>query len=152
MFYLSNYLEQNRGEYYARLKAISAEGDWTGWIAFYLKAVVEQAKLNNIKIRLILKLYDETKEKIRTVTRFQHTMQLLDAFFMRPVFKITELGERINMPKPTAHKLIGQLEKEKILLKLREGSGRRSATYAFPELLNIVEGRQVFRNKVEGHC
>ena len=146
MFYLSNYLEQNRGEYYARLKAISADGDWTGWIAFYLRAVVEQARINNIKTRLILKLYDETKEKIRTVTRSQHTMQLLDAFFTRPIFKITELSERINMPKPTAHKLIGQLEKEKILLKLREGSGRRSTTYAFPELLNIVEGRQVFRD------
>lgn len=148
MFYLSSYLEQNRSEYYERLKAISADGDWTGWIAFYLKAVVEQAKINNSRTRLIMKLYDETKETIRAVTRSQHTMQLVDSFFNRPVFKITELSERLGMPKPTAHKLIGQLEKEKVLLKIREGSGRRSTTYAFPELLNIVEGREVFKHLI----
>lgn len=37
MFYLSEYLESHRDEYYARLKAISAEGDWNGWIAFSCK-------------------------------------------------------------------------------------------------------------------
>ncbi len=40
MFYLSEYLESHRDEYYARLKGISAEGDWNGWIAFFLQAVV----------------------------------------------------------------------------------------------------------------
>jgi Fic family protein len=147
MFYLSNYLEKNRGEYYARLKAISAKGDWTGWIAFYLKGVVEQAKLNNLRTRAIMTLYESTEEKIRQVTRTRHSFQLLDAFFDRPVFRINELGQRINMPKPTAHNIIRQLEKEGMIVVLREGAGRRPATYAFPELLNIAEGREVFRMK-----
>jgi Fic family protein len=44
MFYLSAYLETHREEYYERLNAISRERDWTGWITFFLKAVIEQAK------------------------------------------------------------------------------------------------------------
>ena len=34
-FYLSEFLEANRGEYYDRLLAISRDGDWTGWCAFF---------------------------------------------------------------------------------------------------------------------
>jgi Fic family protein len=44
MFYLSDYLESNRQEYYQRLNATSQEGDWTGWIKFFLKAIAIQAE------------------------------------------------------------------------------------------------------------
>src|SRR5699024_6328632 len=46
MFYLSAYLERNREEYYQRLKAISAQADWNGWIAFFLQGVAIQAQDN----------------------------------------------------------------------------------------------------------
>ena len=145
MFYLSSYLEQHRSEYYARLKAISAEGDWTGWIIFYLRAVVEQAKVNNSRVRDIIKLYERTKEEIRQITKSQYSSQLLDALFDRPIFKVNELSKRIQIPKPTAHSLISQLEKNGLIIILKAGAGRRSTTYAFPELLNIAEGREVIR-------
>jgi hypothetical protein len=32
-------LKHNRDEYYKRLKVISAERDWNGWIAFFLKLI-----------------------------------------------------------------------------------------------------------------
>ena len=38
MFYLSAYLESHREIYYDRLRRISAEGDWDGWIEFFLEA------------------------------------------------------------------------------------------------------------------
>jgi Fic family protein len=43
MFYLSAYLENHREEYYQRLKSISQEGDYNGWIVFFLQAITEQA-------------------------------------------------------------------------------------------------------------
>ena len=51
MFYLSEYLEANRDEYYQRLGAISAEGDWDGWIAFFLQAITAQARENSERVR-----------------------------------------------------------------------------------------------------
>jgi len=35
MFYLSEYLENHRDEYYARLKAISSDDNWNDWLVFF---------------------------------------------------------------------------------------------------------------------
>ena len=39
LLYLSYYFKQNRNEYYQRLMAVRLEGDWEGWIKFFLKGV-----------------------------------------------------------------------------------------------------------------
>lgn len=143
MFYLSSYLEQNRGEYYARLKAISAEGDWDGWIEFFLKGVVEQATLNSFKTRLILKLHEDTLRKISAATRSSLSSQLLDALYARPVFRANELAERLAIPRPTAQSFVSKLHEAGVLAIVRSGSGRRPAIYAFHELVNVAEGKEV---------
>lgn len=76
MFYLSEFLEKNRDEYYHRLRGISKEGDWDGWIAFFLGAVSEQAKANNKKVKAILDLYDDMKTKIYELTHSQYASTL----------------------------------------------------------------------------
>lgn len=145
MFYLSDYLESNRQEYYERLNAISQEGDWTGWIKFFLKAIAIQAESNVIKVKEIMSLYDETKEQIRELTHSQHTAQLLDGIFDRPIFRASDFSKRTGIHKQTLHGLLRQLIQEGgPLTILSEGQGRRASIYAFPELLNICEGKQVF--------
>ena len=143
MFYLSAYLEAHRGEYYARLRAISADNDWSGWIAFYLKGVAEQAKTNCQRIQAIMALYEQTKEHVRMLTHSQHSTPLVDALFERPIFRVTELCERLNIKKPTLRSLITQLLDAGIVAILKEGAGHRPATLVFPHLLNIAEGREV---------
>jgi Fic family protein len=39
-FYISAFLENHRDEYYERLLAVSRDGDWTGWCAFFLRALI----------------------------------------------------------------------------------------------------------------
>ena len=143
MFYLSGYLEANRDEYYARLQNISREGDWNGWIAFFLTAITKQAQNNNKKVKNIMELYEEMKQKIQEITRSQYTISLLDAIFDRPIFEATDFVKRSKINKKTAIALIKQLRKANILAVLREGSGRRTAVLCFPELLNIAEGKQI---------
>jgi Fic family protein len=143
MFYLSSYLEANREEYYVRLQDISREGDWNGWIAFFLKAITEQAKNNNAKVKAIMCLYDDMKKQIHEITHSQYTVHLLDAIFDRPIFETTDFVRRTNIHKPTAMGLLRQLKAADILKELRPGSGRRAAVLCFPELLNIAEGRKI---------
>ena len=38
LLYLSGYLKQHQSEYYRRLSAIRSEGDWEGWVSFFLEA------------------------------------------------------------------------------------------------------------------
>lgn len=143
MFYLSEYLEAHREEYYARLKAITAENDWTGWVAFFLKAITAQATTNIGRTRQILALYEDMKRSVRDTTRSQHSAVVVDALFDKPIFRITDFAVRTGIPKPTVHVLVRQLLEAGVLRVLREQSGRRPATYVFPQLLNLAEGRKV---------
>ncbi len=151
MFYLSEYLEENRDEYYMRLGAISAEGNWNGWIAFFLKAIQVQAFENSKRVKSIMALYEEMKLKIHDVTRSQYAVHLLDAIFSKPIFKVSDVVNQLNksydIHKKTGANLIRQLCDAKVLNELVEGRGRRSSVICFPHLLNTAEGREVFPQK-----
>jgi Fic family protein len=64
MFYIIAYLERNRDVYYERLLAISRDGDWNGWISFFLEALVLQSEENSKKARAILELYNGMKTRV----------------------------------------------------------------------------------------
>jgi Fic family protein len=147
MFYLSEYLENHREEYYRRLKAISAEGDWNGWIAFFLQAIVTQAVQNSARVTAIQALYEEMKLAIQAATRSQYTVQVLDAIFNKPVFRASDLGTQLcsefGVHEKTTPGLLRQVKEAGILRELQAASGRRSATLCFPRLVNLAEGREV---------
>ena len=44
VLYLSHYFKQRRAEYYERLQAVRDNGDWEGWLAFFLRGVVEVSR------------------------------------------------------------------------------------------------------------
>ena len=147
MFYLSEYLENHRDEYYQRLKTISAGGDWDGWIAFFLRATIEQAGQNTRRVEAIKALYDEMKVAIQETTRSQYSVHLLDAIFSKPIFRTSDLAQKLSadygIHEKTAPALLRQLKEAGILLELQPGSGRRAATLCFPRLINLAEGREV---------
>lgn len=143
MFYLSDYLEGHRDLYYARLLAISRDGDWSGWVAFFLQAVTQQAQSNANRVRAIMTLYESMKHRIADLTRSQHAIAVLDTLFDRPIFQSGDFVLRSGIPKQSAAPFLRTLREAGILQVLRESSGRRSAVLAFGELLNCAEGRQV---------
>lgn len=146
MFYLSEYLEANRDEYYQRLKSISEDGDWNGWIIFFLKAIATQAKENSIRVKSIMVLYEEVKAQIQETTHSQYTVYLLDAIFNKPIFKVSDLVKKLkaeyDIHEKTTPGLLRQLKQVGILRELQPGSGRRSAVLYFPQLLKRAEGRE----------
>ena len=143
-FYISAFFETNRDEYYKRLLAISRDKDWTSWCAFFLEAVKVQAQENQIKAKEILKLYETKKSEIVNLTRSQYAIYTLDFIFSRPIFKSSDFINCNEIPVATAKRILSVLKDNEILILLREGSGRRPAVYAFSELLEVSEGRNVF--------
>ena len=96
-FYISAYLERNRDEYNERLLAISRDGNWNGWISFFLRAIVEQAEENSQKATHILGLYDEMKQKVPEIARSKYSIQAIDAIFSRPIFRPVDFVEYSEM-------------------------------------------------------
>ncbi len=144
MFYLSEYLEANRQEYYDRLLAVSRDGDWTGWCRFFLEALQRQAQANETKARKILSLYQQKKDWFVNLTHSQYAIRALDWFFNKPIFKTPDFVATAEIPKPTANRIVRLAKENGLLWEIVAGSGRRPAVLAFSELLNIAEGRTVF--------
>ena len=143
-FYISEYLSIHRDEYYQRLMAVSRDDDWTGWCAFFLSAVTEQARMNQSKAQSILDLYNERREWIVEKTHSRYGGRALDWIFNSPIFRTSDFAEKVDIGKPTANRLLRVLRDNGLLKVLRPSSGRRPAILAFSELLNIAEGQDVF--------
>lgn len=143
-FYLSEYLESHRDEYYDRLLAISRDGDWTGWCAFFLQALIAQAETNQRKAQAILALYSDKKDWVADKTHSQYAVRALDRMFSVPIFRTSDFIATAGIPPPTANRILRVLRDHGLLKEMRPASGRRAAVLAFAELLNIAEGRAVF--------
>ncbi len=143
-FYMSGYLERNREEYQERLRAVSRDGAWTAWCVFFLNGIREQAANNETKARAILSLYDRIKQQTVDLTHSQHAMRAVDFLFQSPIFSAPTFINHSSIPKPTASRILALLRDAGILITLEEGRGRRAGIYAFKELLNVAEGREVF--------
>lgn len=138
-FYISAYFERRREEYNARLQAISAEGDWAGWLRFFLEGVERQAKSNIDLVRRIQALYERMKREVTDSTHSQVSISLIDALFDRPIFRASELHVRLGIKRARASGYINRLAEMDILKTVRSAAGRRSAILAFEPLLRIVD-------------
>jgi Fic family protein len=137
-FYISEFLDSNCDEYYARLNRITAAGDWDGWVNFFLKAIIEQAKNNSSKAKAVLKLYNDTKEQITSI-HSQWAIQILDALFQIPSFKTSVFAERSGLSPQNASRILRAMSQRGIIREVVKGSGRRQSSFDFDGLLELVK-------------
>ncbi len=150
LFYMSAYLDANRDAYCAHLDAIHRNGDWNGWIAFFLRGVAEQAKENTRRVRAMLRLYDELKEEIRQATHSEFSVMLLETLFEKPTFTkpmivATLQSKAIDCAPATLRKLVSRIVDEGIVEILHKGAGRRADIFRASDLLHIASGLPIAR-------
>ncbi|MFM9905712.1 MAG: Fic family protein [Pyrinomonadaceae bacterium] len=143
-FYMSEYLEVNREEYHERLLNVSKAGDWTGWCAFFLKGIREQAAENEKKARSILALYERVKSDVVKLTRSQHSIKAVDFLFQTPTFQGPWFMKLSGIPRPSAARILKLLIEGEILKIAVRGRGRRPGIFVFRDLINIAEGKDIF--------
>ncbi len=141
VFYLSSYLETNRGEYIERLRALGRQKDsWTGWIEFFLLAITRQADANVEAARRIMELYETLKPRVISLTRSQYAVPILDVLFERPILSAGSFEERPGLPgKTMIVRTLSKLREAGILSVGRAQSGRRPQILIFDELLRLCE-------------
>lgn len=142
MFYLSEYLEAHRDEYYDRLLAITDQGDWQGWMEFFIDAVAIQAEVNFSKARSIQDLYQRMRTAFAEVTKSPNAHRAVDAFFKRPILAApTFFAEGEFNNRVTANNTLQRLVDARLIERIREGAGQRPAVYALTQLIDIADGR-----------
>lgn len=138
-FFVSGYFEAHKEEYVERMRAVSASGDWTGWVVFFLHAMHEQATLNVRTADAIFSLHSEMRERFREVLNSQFHDQALDFVFASPVFRNDRFVDRSGIPATSARLLSRRLVDAGLLRTLQPAAGRRAALYAFDPLLDLLK-------------
>jgi Fic family protein len=139
VFYLSEYLEEHREEYYDRLLSITSNNDWQGWIEFFLKAVIVQSKINIERTEKVLNLHESLKNEFIKCTRSRYAVPLLDSFFQSPVINSSTIVNSSGIEtRVTGNNLLKKLERCNLIQRLVQGRGQRPTVYMLPDLLNII--------------
>ncbi len=140
VLYLSEYFERDRAEYVARLYAITNQGDWDGWVKYFLNAVHVQTEINITKALKIQELYAESKDIFIKHINGKHSIQILDFIFSKPIFTSTQLRQVCQLSSVTAvSKTLLKLQEQSLITEIRTKSGRIPALYKFNKLLDVVK-------------
>jgi hypothetical protein len=77
-------------------------------------------------------------------THSQFAVPSLDAFFMRTILNATDFSRLAGIEnRVTANGILSQIKQDKLIIRIRESSGRTPAVFVLPDLINIAEGRTV---------
>ena len=136
LLYSSYYFKKNRAEYYNLLMKVRIDGDWEGWIKFFLKGVSETSEGAANTAREIIKLKEDLRTKLYEKAPNVSAIKLLDILFDRPMISIKDVSERLKISKVAANSLVKVFVNLDIL---REVTGKeRYKLYVFSSFVEIM--------------
>jgi len=137
LLYLSLYFKQRRSEYYERLGRVRTDGDWEGWMQFFVRGVTEVAENAVSTARRLTAMVERDRERVRSVGRGAATaLQVHEAIQRQPITTIPRLAARTRLSVPGA---TAALERLVTLGLVREVSGRRRGrVYSYTEYVALL--------------
>ncbi len=134
---LSGYLEQNQLEYQQRLAAVRTDGDWEGWIAFFMDGVETAATDAECDIVAIASLVAADRRRLLAAPRVGAVaLRLFELLPLMPRLTIEQVRQRLATSFPTAAAAVKLLEELGIVTELTGQKKNRCFSYAgYVELL-----------------
>jgi Fic family protein len=131
VLYLSHFFKRHRQEYYDRLQAVRDEGDWEGWLEFFLRGVHTVSDEAAAVVRRILVLRETNRSDITTHLgrAAGNGHKLLDSLFDRPIVGVAEVREIIGTTYQAANSLVARLTKLGILHEITGYARNRRFRY-----------------------
>lgn len=138
LMYLSGYLKQHQVEYYRRLSAIRGEGDWEGWVSFFLDGVaVASADAERSIIDVASLIATDRRRLLAAPKAGPISYRLFECLPMMPRFSIERVRQRLETTFPTAGAAVHLLEMLGILVEITGQKKNRIYSYqAYVELLS----------------
>ncbi|MDD2200394.1 MAG: Fic family protein [Bacteroidales bacterium] len=122
ILYLSNYIIQNKPDYYRCLQQIRDDRNWEEWILFIIRGIEITSKETINLIFQIRELMLEYKYKLRDNYKF-YSQDLLNNLFKHPYTKIEFIVNDLNVSRITAANYLNKLADDGLLRKERIGTG-----------------------------
>jgi Fic family protein len=130
LLYLSAFLKQHQAEYYRRLSQIRAEGDWEGWVAFFLEAVAGAANEAERNIIALSSLVNTDRRRLLASPKAgPASYRLFEMLPMMPRFTVDAVRQKLATSFPTANAAVKVLEDLGIVLEMTGQKKNRSYSY-----------------------
>lgn len=134
--YLSLYFKQRREEYYQMLQRVRTDGDWEGWMTFYLEGVDWTARQSISTTTALFDLFRKDRERISGMARSASLLRAYEALQSRVIVSIRHLVETLGVTTPTATSALKRLEELGIA---REITGKTyGKLFAYDHQLEIL--------------
>lgn len=130
LLYVSGYLKQHQAEYYRRLSAIRAEGDWESWVAFFLEGVAVAAAEAEKSIVAIASLIAADRRKLlQSPKASPASYRLFELLPMMPRLTVERARQQLHTTFPTANAAVQVLEQLGIVLEITGQKKNRNYSY-----------------------
>lgn len=144
LLYLSLFFKKHRQEYYERLNAVRRDGDWEGWIKYYLQGVDEISKQATDAAKAIMDLLAADRQKVAGLGKAAPTaLTLLDLLYRRPYVTIPSVARELGISSPAAGKAVRNLVALGILTEV-SGKKRDRVFLHEPYLSILREGTELY--------
>lgn len=138
LLYLSLYFKRHRREYYERLSAVRTDGDWEGWIDFFLDGVATIADEAVDSARSLFTLLTEDRGRLLgSESMSVAAMRLFELLPRRPIVSTASIVKSLGVSKPTAGRAIEALAMVGILAELT--GKKRDRTWAYQNYLDRLQ-------------
>ena len=137
LMYVSGYLKQHQPEYYRRLSAVRLEGDWEGWVSFFLEGVAAAATEAERGIVAVASLVAADRRRLLVAPKAgAASLRLFELLPTMPRFTIAQVQQKLSTTFPTATAAVMLLEELGLVTELTGLKKNRSFSYqAYVELL-----------------
>ena len=139
VLYLSHYFKRHRAEYYNRLQAVRDEGDWEGWLIFFLQGVTEVSGEATRTAAAILRMREDYREKIteRLGRAAGNGHRIMEKLFDHPIVTVATVRKWLDITPAGANNLVNRLVDMGLL---REITGyARNRRFRFDPYLKLFE-------------
>lgn len=121
--YLSLFFKRHRTEYYRRLGAVRSEGDWEGWLDFFLDGVATISEETVAAVRALFALVSADRERLLAGGAASvAALRLFEALPRHPIVTVGAVMRLLDVSKPTAGRAVESLVTAEVLT---ETTGRR---------------------------
>jgi Fic family protein len=145
LLYLSAYLERDRARYYEALQTVRQRGDSLPWIELFLTAVHTQSADAVARAQRLVALRERYRVAASAIASSK-AMMLVDLVCEAPIISSRAVEARLGVTRPTALKLLRQLEEVDVLQEGTVGQ-RGQRRYLASELMATVGDEDISPNR-----
>jgi Fic family protein len=135
---VSPWFERRRAEYQDELLALSCDGSWDRWVAFFAEGVTASASASQTKVEELVDLQRQLREKVQRAGKRGSAEQLAADLVGTPYVTGRDVATRYGLSRPGAHFAITTLVELGILADTGATDSRGGHIHVAPEVVRVV--------------